>query len=251
MKTSILLDTNILLSAVLPNNLWKNVIEEFFKELRSLLEEKENLEVKTTGLIRKEISNIIEEITVFLNEEFRTIIGNLSEHEHSIDREKLKELQKRFNEAIIAQQEEKTRDRNRNLLMVIEHYLLQVVKDDPKSSLDEHLLKTLTFINNFEVQLKNSVEQALLTYKITKLVFPQNEQGRNRIMELKEKLPMKNNSDKVILSFFLYHLEQSNMDGWLITHDFGDFHAYAPILQREYQQLTILRPSYLYCFYHS
>ena len=251
MKTSILLDTNILLSAVLPNNLWKNVIEDFFKELGCLLKEKENLEVNTTTLIRKEISNIIKKITVFLNEEFRTIIGSLSENESSVDRDKLKELQKRFNEAIISQQDEKTRDRNRDLLMVIEHYLLQVVKDDPKNSLDEHLLKTLTFINNFEVQLKNSVEQTLLTYKITKLVSPQNEQGRNRIKEIKEQLPMKNNSDKVILSTFLYHLEQSDMDGWLITHDFGDFHAYAPLLHKEFQQLTILRPSYLYCFYHS
>lgn len=251
MKTSVLLDTNIILTKVLPNATWKKVIEDFFDELKGLISKNQDIEVNTTGLIKWEISKIIEEITSFLSEEYRTIISGMTELDQKADQEKLKQLQKKFNIAIIAQQEEKTRERNRNLLMAIEHYLLKIIRDNPTKVLKELLFEAFTFINNFEVQLNNSVKQLLLSYKINQLQYPQELQEQRKIENLINQLPMDNDPDKKILAFFLYYLDQKHYEGFFVTHDFGDFHAYAPALHNQFQKLTIIRPGYLSCFYQS
>jgi len=251
MTKSILLDTNVLLAKILPNDTWKMVIDEFFKDLTKLVKEQENLEINITSFIRKEIANKIKEITTFLNLELRTIASGYLYSGRVINRELIMELQGRFNAAIISQQDEKTRERNRRLLMEFENHLLREVKNNPTKHLGEHLINTLDTLNGFEVQLQNSVEQLLLAYKIKKLAFPREEQKKQRILEIEQDLPMTNDADKKILSFFLFHLEQSNIEGVFITHDFGDFHVYASTLQAHFKLLTILRPSYLSCFYFS
>lgn len=251
MKTSVLLDTNIILTKVLPNATWKKVIEDFFDELKKLISKNQNIEVNTTGIIKYEVSKIIKEITSFLSEEYRTIISGITGLDQIANQEKLKIIQKKFNIAIIAQQEEKTRERNRNLLMAIEHYLLKIIKNNPTKALKELLFEAFIFINNFEVQLNNSVKQLLLSYKINQLPYPQEKQEQLKIENLQNKLPMNNDPDKKILAFFLYYLDQKHYKGLFVTHDFGDFHAYAPELHNQFQNLTIIRPGYLTCFYHS
>jgi len=202
-------------------------------------------------LVYKEITKIIEQVAGFLSEEFRTIINGLSKLKQAVDREQLKELQKRFTIALVSQQDEETRERNRNLLLTLENYLLESIKAERTRPLQELLFEAFDFINNFEVQLKNSVEQLLVTRKILKLYLPLEPIEQAKVAIFEQQIGMANVPDKKILALFLYHLERTKRNGWLITLDLGDFHANAPILQGQFQQLTILRPGYFSSIYHS
>jgi len=254
MKTNILLDTNIFLAKVLPKHLWKEEITTFFDKLEKIKKKnKKNLEILTTELIREEISRIINQVVKFLNKEYRIIINGIQQLDQPFDKESLLELKRRFNQAISAQKRGKTRERDRQMLLFIENHLLQVISENPTAEKKTLLFQVFNTVNNFEVQLKNSIEQLLIDQQIRKIILPQEIQEQQKIDKLKKKIALQNTADARILAHFLYHLELTQKHeasvGLLLTLDFGDFHAYSSRLETLFTNLTILRPNYLLCFF--
>lgn len=244
----LMFDTNIFLSRILPYHFWRDVSNQVFTDLSSL-GSSSPFSLITVDLIRLEIERIITSLSNFILEEFKVIISGFPDLAQPFSSDNLKELTSRFNQAIVSQQDYKTKDSQRNILLFVENYLLTEIFHHKLKNKDEHFFTVFNFLTTIKSQLLALTDNYLVQNNIKKLSFPSEKLEQQKIATIKRKLNFKNNADAKILSHFIYFLQQqSTYSGFFITHDFGDFLVYSSAIEQQFPCITLTRPGYVKCF---
>jgi len=247
---TILLDTNILLSMVIPYDIWHYIADELIQEMNDFIANG-NADFVYTGLIEKEIRNKSNSISSFISEELRYIYNVLANTDIKFNTEILKEIENLFKDRILKQVwKDKNCLRNRNLLVFAENYLIKLFISNKEITVSEAFVDSISHFNEYNSYMINKVNNFITTKKIRKIRYPRDSRLRDQIRRIENDLRIKNTNDNRILSFFIHHLQEEKKDGLFVTLDFSDLLNKSTNIEKRYANLiSITRPAYVRCFF--
>jgi len=244
---NVLFDTNIFLSLVIPHDIWKSLITNLLMEMKDY-KKQSKVVFLITDLIMREISGKAFQVSKFINDQIRIIYNNLDDTDKPIDKKKIQEIELEFQKRILAQQNPRTRIRNRNLIVFVEEFILNELNENSSQSIDEIFQKSIQFFSSFDTTMVTMTNNFVVENGINQINFPKEKDTKALIRKIGKSLNLKNYSDQRILSFFIYYLQQQKESGLFITFDFGDLLSRSKQINEKYPDVLITRPSYIKCY---
>lgn len=247
---TILFDTNILLSMVIPYDIWKHMAENIITGIKDYVNEGK-AELITMGLIQNEIKKKSSQISYFISAELRRIFSSLTDIKKPLNKNKLKEIENAFQQRILNMPRDRNRFRNRNLLVFAEEYLIDIFTKEKGISIENAFIQCINHFNDYYNYMIQKVNNYLVNNNINLIKFPQNKSKKHLIYKIKKSLYLKNNADAKILSFYIFHLQEEKKNGLFITFDFNDLLKKSNGIEKQYNnQVKITRPSYIKCYFN-
>ncbi len=233
-------DTNYLLAVLIPLDNWKSVIKMCEAEIAELVNRKK-IKVFITDKVESEANNRIMDISKNASQHFRKLFHKL----------KSTDLKKPFNKSSILSLRKELqlilRDENdkviRNQLYFYEDYLLKNINDFPKKPKKILIAECLSEIN--EISLRFDTELQVYNIMIIQKPTIQNELDKLNAIENRIKVMVHNYSDSEILATFIYFINEENVEGIFVTHDFVDLLLNSLYLEEEFKEVHIVRPQYV------
>lgn len=237
-------DTNIFLALIFPLDTWKPIVEEPLDEALELVR-KGRVKIVCPDKVYQEIDRKITSYSDEINKEFNIIYNEIKNLKGNFTKDNVLHFRKIMEHRIF---EEKKHYR-RNRLYFIESLILKEIKENNQQSVINVLHNTMEFFNEITTRFTGEFTNYIRRYEIERLVLPKNENVADEIDEIKSEVEksVKNKSDAIILSVFIYFLKEEKKKGIFVTHDFHDLLLNSIALEAIFPDVLIIRPGYVKC----
>ncbi|MHA1737322.1 MAG: hypothetical protein ACTSWD_01975 [Candidatus Heimdallarchaeota archaeon] len=228
------------MAVLIPLDNWKLIIKMCEAEITNLVN-KNSIEVYITDKVEEEAEKRIKNIAINASQHFRKLFHRL----------KSTDLKKPFNKSSILKLRKELqlilRDEKdkviRNQLYFYEDYILKNINDYPEKPKKILIAECLSEINEITMRFETEMQ----VYNITIIQKPTDQKDKDKLDEIENriKVMVTNYSDSEILATFIHFINEKNIEGIFVTHDFVDLLLNSLYLEEEFPEIHIVRPQYV------
>ena len=233
-------DTNYLLAVLIPLDNWKSIIDMCEAEITELVKSK-TIKVYITDKVEEEAEKRIKDIAKNASQHFRKLFHRLksTDLKKPFNKSSILKLRKEL-QLILREEKDKV---IRNQLYFYEDYLLKNITDYPEKAKKILIGECLSEIN--EITMRFNTE--LQVYNMAIILKPTEQKEIDKLDKIEDRIKamVHNYNDSEILATFIYFINEENVQGIFVTHDFVDLLLNSLYLEEEFKEIHIVRPQYV------